>query len=116
MHNLYRTPNMSGDREQHRLGGGFPFYDIYCCQGGGWMSVGCLEPQFFREFLEIFRKSLPQGFSVDDGWTPIPETQDKPNEYSKLREYMAQGFMTNTRDYWAKAFHGKFICASQINI
>lgn len=98
-----------GTRGENLLDGGAPFYDVYPCLEGGWMSVGCLEPEFFKIFLEIFLKSLPRGFTMQDSWSPTLETQTDRTAWPKLREFLRKGFMTNTRDYWAKAFHGIYL-------
>lgn len=72
------------------------------------MSVGCLEPQFFKEFTTHFSVGLPQNFVFLNGWTPTSDTQSDRDEWPKLKEYLEKGFMTNTRDYWARIFHGMF--------
>jgi alpha-methylacyl-CoA racemase len=90
------------------LDGGAPFYDIYTCQDGRWMSVGCLEPAFFKAFLEGFIKAVPPGFTLD-GWTPTLEVQFDREEWPKLKQYLTKGFATNGRDYWASVFHGQVI-------
>ncbi|KAG6857222.1 hypothetical protein H0H87_007641 [Tephrocybe sp. NHM501043] len=69
------------------------------------MSVGCLEPQFFKAFINGFLKALPEGFSLD-GWRPSPQTQGNFDEWDKLRDFLTRGFRTNLRDYWAAVFHG----------
>lgn len=89
------------------LDGGAPFYDVYTCSDGGWISVGCLEPQFYKTFLDVFNKSLPSEFSVHGGWIPVAERQREAEDWPRLKEYIEKGFMTNTRDYWTKVFHGK---------
>lgn len=38
-------------RESNVVDGGLPWYSVYETADGHWMSVGALEPQFFREFL-----------------------------------------------------------------
>ncbi|KAJ7637698.1 CoA-transferase family III domain-containing protein [Mycena polygramma] len=79
-----------GTRGSRLLDGGSPFYNVYTCQDGRWMSVGCLEPAFFKAFLEGFVKAFNQ------------------KEWPKLKEYLTKGFATQGRDYWAKVFHGQF--------
>lgn len=93
------------------LAGGAPFYDVYTCKDGGIFSVGCLEPQFFRAFIERF---VPEVEKVrkGDGWIPSTETQSDFSEWPKMRQYFQQGFMTQDRDFWAKVFHGKSLRAS----
>lgn len=95
----------SGTRGSRLLDGGAPFYNIYTCKDGQWMSVGCLEPAFFKTFLDLFVKAVPSGFSLD-GWTPTIDVQFDRDQWPKLKEYLARGFATRERDYWADVFHG----------
>ncbi|KAJ6531719.1 CoA-transferase family III domain-containing protein [Mycena capillaripes] len=99
-----------GTRGSRLLDGGAPFYNVYTCQDGQWMSVGCLEPAFFKAFIEGFVKAVPPGFSLD-GWTPTPDMQFNQDEWPKLHEYLTRGFATRERDYWAEIFHGTDACA-----
>ena len=70
------------------------------------MSVGCLEPQFFKAFLELFLKSLPKDFLTQRGWKPTLSSQGNRDDWPKFFEFLEQGFLTNTRDYWTKVYHG----------
>jgi alpha-methylacyl-CoA racemase len=70
------------------------------------VSIGCLEPQFFKVFVELFNKSLSDGFKNGFGWVPTPETQFALNEWPKLKQYIEKGFLTKSRDEWGKIFHG----------
>jgi alpha-methylacyl-CoA racemase len=70
------------------------------------MSVGCLEPAFFKAFIEGFVKAVPPGFTLD-GWTPTPDVQFDLGEWPKLKEYLTKGFATQGRDYWARIFHSQ---------
>lgn len=97
---------LAGPRGTNVLDGGAPFYDVYTCKSGGWMSVGCIEPQFFKSFIETFVQNIPDGFDPLNGWKPLPATQFQIGEWPQLREYLTNGFLTRTRDFWAQAFHG----------
>jgi alpha-methylacyl-CoA racemase len=100
------SPLVSNERGKNIIDGGAPFYDVYVCKGGGFMSVGCLEPQFFIEFIRLFVDALPREFSITKGWIPMSSTHRDRNEWPNLKEFLEKGFMTNTRDYWADIFHG----------
>jgi alpha-methylacyl-CoA racemase len=95
------------------LDGGCPFYAVYTCADGRWMSVGCLEPQFYAAFLERFVHSLPDGFVVrlfpDDGeWKPTVEKQYDMREWPRLKQLFEEGFRLFGRDHWETIFHGEF--------
>ena len=48
-----RAQRLWADRRQaNALDGGAHWYDTYECADGGWISVGALEPQFYRLLLE----------------------------------------------------------------
>ncbi|KAJ8521342.1 hypothetical protein ONZ45_g1937 [Pleurotus djamor] len=93
-------------RGQNALDGGAPFYNIYTCKDGRWMTVACLEPQFFIIFLTKFLEALPTGFALEDGWRPDLGVQGDKSQWPKLKEFFEKGFMTETRDYWAKIYDG----------
>ncbi|KAG7451105.1 CoA-transferase family III [Guyanagaster necrorhizus] len=108
---MARVGFFGGPRGTNILDGGAPFYGVYACKDGGWMSVGCLEPQFFQTFLEIFMKSLPKSFYVQlDGWVPTTEIQHNREEWPKLKHFLEQGFLSETRQYWTARFHGTDAC------
>jgi hypothetical protein len=72
------------------LDSGTPFYDAYRTSDGKWIAIGCLEPQFYAEWLRIAGldgEDLPAQFDIA-GW-PV------------LRERFAQAVSTRTRDEWA---------------
>ncbi|CAK5268742.1 unnamed protein product [Mycena citricolor] len=101
------SPFHGGERGSRLLDGGAPFYDVYTCKDGRWMSVGCLEPAFFKTFLGRFKKALPRDFRVE-GWAPESESvQFDTDQWPKLRQYFAEGFKVHDRDYWTAVFHGK---------
>ncbi|KAJ7494659.1 CoA-transferase family III domain-containing protein [Mycena galericulata] len=99
-----------GTRGSRLLDGGSPFYNVYTCKDGLWMSVGCLEPAFFQVFLEGFVKAVPPGFTLD-GWTPTLDVQFDRDKWPQLKEYLTQGFALRERNYWANVFHGTDACA-----
>jgi alpha-methylacyl-CoA racemase len=71
------------------------------------MSVGCLEPEFFKAFLDRFNASLPRDFSFN-GWKPTISSQRNRDEWPKFFEYLEKGFLTKSRDEWAEIFMSEF--------
>ncbi|KAK2460889.1 hypothetical protein APHAL10511_007359 [Amanita phalloides] len=110
LHVLLRNSIYSYPRGQNVLDGGAPFYGIYVCKDGGLMSVGCLEPQFFKVFIEGFLQALPSNFPLPDAWRPTIRSQHNRGEWPKLREFLEIGFRTNSRQFWTDVFHSTDAC------
>ena len=97
----------SRTRSKKLLDGGAPFYNVYTCADGKWMSVGCLEPQFFKVFIETFVNALPGAFlSTQLGWRPTSEMRTDTRYWPRLYAFLEQGFRTKARDEWTKIFYG----------
>ena len=100
------APTFSDPRGTGLLDGGAPFYNVYTCTDGRWMSVACLEPRFFRVFVKHFVGALPKDFALDDGWRLSEEHHVDTEAWPRMKEFMEKGFMSQPRDYWANVFHG----------
>ncbi len=89
------------------LDGGAPFYGVYTCKDGFWMSVGCLEQQFFDAFIQNLVSALPRGF-VDEqnGWVPASEMRSDEAQWPRLRTFIEESFRLKTRDEWTRIFNG----------
>ena len=72
------------------LDSGVHFYETYQTSDNLYMSVGCIEPQFYETFLEKL------GVSDDD----LPQFDD----FDELKTKVAEIFKTKTRDEWCKVF------------
>ncbi|KAI0768062.1 CoA-transferase family III domain-containing protein [Trametes elegans] len=104
-------PHFGKTRQTGLLDGGAPFYNVYACSDGGYMSVGCLEPQFFRTFLKRYFAALPPGFALEDGWRPAEADQHDTDAWPRMKTFLECGFALHPRDYWAKVFDGSDACA-----
>lgn len=85
------------------LDSGTPFYDAYRTADGKWLAIGCLEPQFYAEWLRIAGldgEELPAQFDLA-GW-PV------------LRERFAEAVATRTRDEWAALAEGTDACVAPV--
>ena len=85
------------------LDSGTPFYDAYRTSDGKWLAIGCLEPQFYAEWLRICgldSADLPGQFDLS-GW-PL------------LRERFAEVVATRTRDEWAALTDGSDACVAPV--
>ncbi|KAG1905304.1 CoA-transferase family III domain-containing protein [Suillus fuscotomentosus] len=98
----------AGPRGTNVLDGGAPFYDVYICSDGKWMSIGCLEPQFFAQFVDKFNEVMKSSGN-QGSWSPLRSTQYIKEDWPKLRKYLEDGFRTQPRDFWTEVFHGKVL-------
>lgn len=88
-------------REKQRLNGGC-LYDFYETGDGQYLSVGCLEPQFFKNFcLCIGRPAYIEG-SV---W---------PEHLEEVKEDIKAVLKSKTRDEWMAVFQGKDVCVEPV--
>ncbi|PWN53223.1 putative alpha-methylacyl-CoA racemase [Violaceomyces palustris] len=95
-------------RGQNTLDGGAPWYGVYKCKQGGWMSLGAIETHFYAELLEILKNAHPEppaGLRH-----PSVETQHDRATWNELRSYFESVFKTRTRDDWEKRFVGTDAC------
>lgn len=79
------------ERESNLLDGGEPFYGIYRCADGKFVSVGAIEPQF--------RAGLFKGLALPA---------------SASREEIATVFAARTRDEWVTHFAGTDACVAPV--
>jgi crotonobetainyl-CoA:carnitine CoA-transferase CaiB-like acyl-CoA transferase len=86
------------------LDGSFPFYGVYECADGKYVSLGALEQKFWAGFCQMASKPdwLPLQFPVGE-------------EIGKVREEVAGLFKTNSRDEWLKLAELHDVCLSSIN-
>lgn len=113
LHATSTSSLLGGPRGTNLLDGGAPFYDVYTCSDGKWMSVGCLEPQFFITFIDIFKNALCMN-GLKPSWVPTPESRTRREDWPKLRAYLENGFDIKPRDYWASLFHGSDACVAPV--
>jgi crotonobetainyl-CoA:carnitine CoA-transferase CaiB-like acyl-CoA transferase len=79
------------------LTGGYPWYDVYECAEGGYVTLAALEPQFWQGFCEATgRDDLVEYHMTDD-----------EAELAALREELAAMFAERTRDEWVDALGGE---------
>ncbi len=88
-------------RESFLLNGG-SLYDFYETMGGGYISLGALEPQFFAAFCEgIGRPDLAAG-----GISPA--------NVGEVKEEIRAIIRTKTRDEWTAIFEGTDACVESV--
>jgi alpha-methylacyl-CoA racemase len=93
----------SAERGTNVLDGGAPYYDVYECGDGRYVSVAAIEPKFFAELMR--RLGLdPSAF---------PEQNDR-SRWTETRKILASTFKTRSRDEWSELLQGSDACFAPV--
>jgi alpha-methylacyl-CoA racemase len=90
------------ERGKNLLDTGAPYYDTYETADGGWISLGALEPQFYRNLLDAL--------GLDD----LPRTHPGPEGWPALRARFTALFRTRTRDEWCALLDAADACFAPV--
>lgn len=93
----------SAERGANILDSGAPFYEVYECADGKYVSVGAIEHKFFLQLLQ--RLEL-------DG----PELADQMDarKWLQAKRMLAAKFKTRTRAEWAAMLEGTDVCFAPV--
>lgn len=107
MMGLIQTMFARGQWQQHResnpLDGGAPYYRCYETLDGGYMAVGCIEPHFFKCFVEL------AGLPASD-----IDIQNDQQQWPAMCERYAAHFKSRTREQWQQTFEGSDACVAPV--
>ena len=92
---------VAGSR-QVLLTGRYAFYDTYEASDGGWLSVGAIEPHFYRNLCE--RLGLPE----------YKDAQYDEAKQDEIREAFRVAFKTRTRDEWTAELADADTCVAPV--
>ena len=91
------------ERGTNWLDSGAPFYDVYECADGRWLSIGAIEPQFYANLLA--------GLGLDPAVLPA---QDDESAWPELKERFAAIVRTRTADEWMAVFDDPNNCVAPV--
>ncbi len=93
----------SEKRGVNLLDGGAHFYGTYETADGKWVSIGSIEPQFYKLLLEHA--------GIED---PAFDNQMDFQKWPELKEKLAAIFKTKTRDEWCEIMEGTDVCFAPV--
>lgn len=93
----------NNERADNLFDGGAPFYGVYACADGKFLSVGALEQQFHDILIDKLGLSRAD---FADRW-------DKAN-WPRLKAIIAGKIATRTRDAWCAVFDGSDACVTPV--
>lgn len=91
------------ERGDNILDGGAPFYDVYECKDGGYISFGPVEGKFQRVMLERL------GFDP----AAFPKMSDRAN-WDAARAMIAARVKEKTREEWCEVLEGTDACFAPV--
>jgi alpha-methylacyl-CoA racemase len=91
------------ERGTNLLDTGAHFYDVYETADGKYVSIGSIEPQFYKELLRL------TGLEGEE----LPWQHDKAH-WPALKERMSAIFKAKTRDEWCALMEGTDVCFAPV--
>ncbi|WMD22186.1 CaiB/BaiF CoA-transferase family protein [Achromobacter seleniivolatilans] len=91
------------ERGVNLIDSGAPFYDVYACRDGRYVSVGPLERKFFEKLLALL--DLPPA---------LVQQQSDRAQWPALRQHLSTAFAQRTRDEWCALLEGTDACFAPV--
>ena len=104
MYSMRSSGHWSDERGSNIIDSGAHFYDTYETSDGEFISLGAVEPQFYRQLLELL------GLSNDDEF----RAQMDQRRWPRLKDRLTVLFKTRTRDEWCGVFEGTDACFAPV--
>lgn len=92
-----------GPRGTNILDSGAPYYDVYECADGKYVSIAPIEAKFREQLFTLI--GLPAGWSA--------RATDR-NNWPALRAEIAARFMSETRAHWCRMLEGTDACFAPV--
>ncbi|MDA9636473.1 CoA transferase [SAR86 cluster bacterium] len=103
MYGFYGAGFWKDERESNLLDGAAHFYGCYECKDGKFVSIGSIEPQFYKELLS----------RLDLDKEKFKDQMDK-SKWPELKEIIKARFKEKSRDDWCKIMEGGEVCFSPV--
>ncbi|MGQ7937654.1 CaiB/BaiF CoA transferase family protein [Paraburkholderia sp. D1E] len=94
---------MAGQRGTNLLDSGAPFYEVYECADGKYVSIGPIERKFYLQLLERI------GVDAKDLGNQADE-----HDWPKAKEVLASVFRSKTRTEWTALLEGTDACFAPV--
>ena len=101
-HGSYAAGIMKTQRGTNPTDTGAPFYDVYECLDGLYISLGAVETNFYQEVLNL----LQLEHLLPDQWNR--------NTWPTAKQQIAHKIKTKTRNQWCDVFEGKEACFAPV--
>lgn len=100
---LHAAGMHEGPRGTNLLDSGCPYYDVYECADGKFVSIAAIETKFRQELFEKI--------GLDSQW--LRDSMDRA-QWPALRAVLADTFQRKTRDEWSALLEGSDACYAPV--
>jgi alpha-methylacyl-CoA racemase len=105
IHAMRAQGTWSGTRAANLLDGGAPFYGVYECADGRHITIGAIEPQFYRELLEAL------DLAEDDDFV---RGHTDATRWPRLRYRLEAVFRGRTSTEWTELLGDRDVCFAPV--
>ncbi|MEC7116103.1 MAG: CaiB/BaiF CoA-transferase family protein [Actinomycetota bacterium] len=103
MMHSFKAMGIWGDRGTNLLDTGAPFYDVFECADGEYISIGSIEPQFYSELLRII--------GIDQSKSPKQMDRTK---WAEMNLKISDVIKEKTRLEWEDLMEGTDVCFAPV--
>lgn len=100
---MHNRGNWTYERAANRLDGGAPFYGVFECADGLWVSIAPLEPQFYALFLKLLELNAEE----------FKDRLDRAS-WPRQQALFEEIFASKPRAHWCDLFEGTDICFAPV--
>ena len=100
---LHAASAMSTERGTNVLDSGAPYYDVYACRDGTYLSVAAIEPKFRAELYRRLGLDPAQAHAAEN-----------PANWAAQRALIASRIAERTRDEWCRELEGTDACVTPV--
>ena len=93
---------MNNERGTNVTDSGAPFYEVYECSDGKWLSIGAVEKKFYATVLRVLELA------------PLLADQWKRDTWPAAKEQIARKVRLRSRDEWVVVFEGTESCVAPV--
>jgi alpha-methylacyl-CoA racemase len=103
MHQMRSNGSWADQVEHNFFSNASPFYEVFECSDGHYISLGAIEPQFYAQLLKLLK--------LDD---VDPALQYDTRTWPQLKQRMAATIQQKTRAEWQILLEGTDVCFAPV--
>ena len=101
-HGTFAAGMMVNERGSNVTDSGAPFYDVYECADGQWLSIGAVEKKFYAQVLRVLELE------------PLLASQWRRDTWPAAKAQIAEKIKMRSRDAWCEAFDDVEACVAPV--